>query len=157
MKSTLKNAMLKVAGKNNIQVRTADATFINLPDNTNSLHLPGATYGFCVRLSPEERDAIFLEAKSYQTNRISSSEEWLPIKENIYPLYWGKDKSLGERIYRHLKNNSEGTGLVRLCAYSSLINKEIACVSLTVTKYTNLESELRNSHADLLKTSSKIL
>jgi len=153
----LNSAMLSVAEKNGIMPCTAQSTFINQRDNGGVLVLPGAVYGFCVRLTNDERISVFQESQEKNTNRIAQEHDWIPIKEDIYPLYWGKDKSLGERIYRHLKNNSKSTGLVRFCAYSTLIGKKIACLTLTVTKFEILESELRKIHTDLLKTSTELL
>jgi len=158
MESILKETMITVAKTEKIGVcSSSQATVIISLDNKFSLSLPGATYGFCARFSDEERKAIFLEAQQYGTNRISSLSQWLPIRDDIYPLYWGKDISQGERIRRHWKNNSNGTGLVRFCAYSNLKEKEIACVSLTVTEYEKLEFALQYRYKDLLKTSNRKL
>jgi len=126
------------------------------PQTKKALSLPGSTYGFCVRLNDQERDAVFNEAISKGTTRLNNVQEWLPLTENIYPLYWGKDKMLGARIHQHLKN-TKTTGLARLCAYTTLHGKEIACVSLTVTQYSELEVALQNERPHLLLAVTRVL
>lgn len=156
MLTVLKNKMDEVASVENIQQRVAEGTFINQSSNSNVLVFPGATYGFCVRLNTIEHKAVFLEAQQKGTARLNKIQDWKPIQDDIYPLYWGKEKYAGERVNRHLKNNSQGTGILRLCAYASLHNKEIACVSLTVANNTDFEKAMQRNHPDLLKTSNSI-
>ena len=156
MQSELKNAMEVVAASKGILQTIAEGVFTNNQTNDKVLNLPGAAYGFCVRLDDSERDNVFAEALQKNTSRLSDVHEWLPLKDNIYPLYWGKDKMLGARIHQHLKN-TKATGLARLCAYTSLHNKEIACVALTVTKYAELEEALQAKHPHLLLAVTRVL
>jgi len=148
--------METVANREGVEQTIADGTFTNRSNNSKVLELPGAVYGFCVRLNDNERNSVFEEARSKQTTRLKNIQEWLPLQDNIYPLYWGKDKMLGARIHQHLKN-TKTTGLARLCAYTSLHNKEIACVVLIVTRYSELETALQETHPHLLKAVTRVL
>ena len=156
MQSALRNFMEEMASRNQIKIVVAEGVFTNTLTNKKALNLPGSVYGFCVRLNEQERDSIFSEAKSKKTTRLSNVQEWLPISENIYPLYWGKDKMLGARIHQHLKN-TKTTGLARLCAYTTLHGKEIACAALTVTKYSELEATIQNERPHLLLAVTRVL
>lgn len=157
MQAVLKKFMEEIASRNKIQMVVAEGIFTNTHANKNALNLPGSVYGFCVRLNEQERYSVFTEAKSKKTNKLFNVQEWLPLRENIYPLYWGKDKRLGARIQQHLQNNARGTGLARLCAYTTLHNKEIACVALTVTKYSELEDAIQNECPHLLLAVDRVL
>lgn len=145
-----------IASKNKIKMDAAVGVFTNSETNVNSLVLPGATYGFCVRLSPDQRHNVFKESQNFRTNRFVEISCWSSIQDDIYPLYWGKDKMLGARIHQHLKN-TQTTGLARLCAYTSLHGKEIACVALTVSKYAELELALQRDRPHLLKAVTRVL
>lgn len=148
--------MKAVADREGIQQTIAAGVFKNSPNNAKILDLPGAVYGFCVRLEANEHTRVFSEAEEKGTTRLGDIHEWRPLRDNIYPLYWGKDKMLGARIHQHLKN-TKTTGLARLCAYTSLHSKEIACVALTVTRYSDLEAALQIAHPHLLKAVTRIL
>ncbi|HLO64938.1 MAG TPA: hypothetical protein VK165_18405 [Azonexus sp.] len=138
----------------------AFGTFVNEPDNSKKTITPGGVYGFFVKLSADEVDLLFAEARSKNTLAINLRANFKPLVENIYPLYWGKDKSLGSRINAHIKNpdgraqGKTGTGLVRLCAYSTLHGKEIGVVAVTVSDYSAFERHIRSIYPDLLKTKS---
>lgn len=156
MQAALRGFMEGVATRNQIQMAIAEGVFTNTATNQNALNLPGSTYGFCVRLDEQERAAVFNEALTKRSSRLNNIQEWLPLAEGIYPLYWGKDKMLGARIHQHLKNTKK-TGLARLCAYTTLRGKEIACVSLTVTQYSELEAALHRERPHLLLAVTRVL
>ena len=156
MQTVLRLFMEEVAARNQIQMAVAEGVFTNTSTNKNILSLPGATYGFCVRLSDQESDSVFNEARSKQTARLTNVEEWHPIKKDIYPLYWGKDKMLGARVHQHLKNTKK-TGLARLCAYTTLHGKEIACVALTVSQYSEFEAALHRERPHLLLAVTRVI
>lgn len=63
---------------------------------------------------------------------------------------------LGARIHQHLKNTQK-TGLARLCAYTTLHDKEIACVALTVMEYSQFEAALQISRPHLLLAVTRVL
>jgi len=156
MQGVLKRFMEEVASRNQIQMAVAEGVFTNTATNEKALNLPGSTYGFCVRLNDQERQAVFRESLTKRSSRLNNVQEWRPIAEDIYPLYWGKDKMLGARIHQHLKNTKK-TGLARLCAYTTLHGKEIACVSLTVTQYSELEAALHQERPHLLLAVTRVL
>ena len=156
MQGVLRNFMEEVAARRQIQMAVAEGVFTNSATNSKVLNLPGSTYGFCVRLNENERNSVFGEALTKRSSRLERIQEWRPLAENIYPLYWGKDKMLGARIHQHLKNTKK-TGLARLCSYTTLHGKEIACVSLTVTQYSELEAALHRERPHLLLAVTRVL
>jgi hypothetical protein len=156
MHDLLLTAMNAIAVQTGITPAITAGTFINTADNAKALSLPGSVYGFCVRLNVQERDAVFAEAMQYDSNKLSQADNWTPITEDIYPLYWGKDKMLGSRIYGHLRNH-QTTGLARLCAYQTLQNREIACAVMTVNDNALFEKELHRAYPHLLKAVTRIL
>lgn len=90
-------------------VREVDATGeFSLSDNKPKL-FPGGVYGFFVELTKEEAKAFFSEASDRNAIYLKSFDQFKPIKDSFYPIYWGKDKSIGKRPYEHLKN-PKGTG-----------------------------------------------
>ncbi len=156
MQTTLRKFMEQVASNNNIQPAIAEGVFKNSETNEKVLTFPGSAYGFCVRLNEQELNSIFNEAITKRTARFGNIQEWRPISEDIYPLYWGKDKMLGAKIYQHLKN-TKTTGLARLCAYKALHGKDIACAALTVTNYSELEAALQMERPHLLMAVTRVL
>lgn len=134
--------------------------FINQRDNSQKFLIPGAVYGFFAKLSKEQAKALYGETKERKTNALKSLTDFKPILEDIYPLYWGKDKSLGSRINAHINNpdgkeqGKQGTGLIRLCAYTSLENVEIGVFTIVVSNYSDFEIHVRSKYPDLLKTKS---
>lgn len=156
IQTVLRKVMESAAIRKKIDLVVAEGVFINTSNNSKALNLPGAVYGFCVQLSDDERNALFAEAKLKKTSRFDTVSDWRPLQDDIYPLYWGKDKMLGARIYQHLMN-TKATGLARLCAYTNLHGKNIACVALTVTHYSDLERELQSTHPHLLLAVTRVL
>lgn len=119
----------------------------------------GAVYGFFALLNEREKVALFEEAKIKGTNDLSSISNLIPIANNIYPLYWGKDKRIGSRINVHLTNpdgleqgKKSGTALIRLSAYKALIGVKLAVFSIVVSKYSCFEKELQKAYPPLLLT-----
>ena len=132
----------------------AIGSFVNEADNSNKVIIPGSVYGFFVSLSQTEVKALFEEAKNKDTCRLKNINEFKPVIDDIYPLYWGKDKSLGARINAHIKNPKGKTGIARLCAYKCLHDKTISCIALVINDYSGFEKHLQESFPDLLKTKS---
>lgn len=115
---------------------------------------PGAVYGFAVRLSDEQKQQLFAEAKARGLSRLRELKDFVPIEGDLYPLYWGMDKQLGARVHQHL-NDPTGTGAVRLTTYRSLAERKMACVSLTVDDCRAAERALQTKFPDLLKTTTQ--
>ena len=115
---------------------------------------PGSVYGFFVKLSGEESKKFFNEALKRNATCLESPEKFKPIKDSFYPIYWGKDKSIGKRPYEHL-NNPKGTGSIRLSTYKSLKNKRIYSVAIIVNDNDKLEKHLQNKFPHLLLTKTE--
>lgn len=124
-----------------------------LCDETPKL-FPGSVYGFFVELTPEEVKALFEEAQNRSATFISSLENFKPIKDNYYPIYWGKDKSIGKRPYEHIKN-PKGTGAIRLSTYKSLHGKTIHSLAIVVDDNDKLENYLQRKYPHLLLTKTE--
>ena len=132
----------------------AIGTFVNEENNKNKTITPGSVYGFFVSLTENEKNILFEEAKIKGTLRLKNISSIKPVKDEIYVLYWGKDKSLGSRINAHINNPTGKTGLARLSAYKSLHNKTITCVALVVNNNSGFEAHLQREYPDILKTNS---
>lgn len=134
--------------------------FVNEPDNSKKIIVPGGVYGFFAKLNASQVEAFYQEAKKRGTNALKAESEFKPIIDDIYPIYWGKDKSLGSRINAHINNpdgkeqGKTGTGLIRLCAYESLKNVEIGVFTIVVNNYSAFERHVRSKYPDLLRTKS---
>ena len=135
----------------------ACGSFLNETNNKGKLITPGSVYGFFVSLSGDEKEELFQEAQLKQTLRPTNTSLIQPIKDNVYVLYWGKDKSLGARINAHVNNPKGKTGLARLSAYTSLHGKFISCFAIVVNNYSGFEAHLQRKFPDILKTKSREL
>lgn len=116
---------------------------------------PVGVYGFSVELDkPEE---LFEEAREKELSNLENPDEFIPIHgTKQYPLYWGKDSYIGQRIHPHLTGSDKykGTGLIRLNMYKSLRGKEIYCAIVIVDENTadKVERLLQKKFPNLLKT-----
>jgi len=115
---------------------------------------PGGVYGFFVELSDKEAREFFNEATERNTTFTKSFDKFNPIKDSFYPIYWGKDKSIGKRPYEHLKN-PKGTGSIRLSTYQSLKNKRIHSIAIVVDDNDKLERHLQTKFPHLLLTKTE--
>jgi len=115
---------------------------------------PGGVYGFFVTLSEDEAQCFFNEALKRNAANFKLIEEFKPISNSSYPIYWGKDKSIGKRPYEHL-GDPKGTGSIRLSTYKSLLNKEIHTVTIVVDDNKKLECHLQSKFPHLLKTKTE--
>lgn len=116
---------------------------------------PGSVYGFATCLTEAEKQVLFQEASQKGLSRINNASDFKPIEGNLYPIYWGKDKRIGDRPYQHLKDPAR-TGAIRLSTYKALKEKCICCAVVVVNDYDTVESVLRQAFPDLLKTTTKI-
>lgn len=145
-------AMRKVLAAEKLNEVAASGEIV-LPVSPQTL-FPGAVYGFAARLSKEDLHTSFQEATKRGLARPSMLESIKPIEDELYPLYWGKDKQIGARPYQHL-NNPVGTGAIRLSTYQSLLGKPIACATLVVSDHVAAERAIQKAFPDILKTSTK--
>ena len=76
----------------------------------------GSIYGVAVKLDCErDKSLLFKQIKDfYKKLNLKSSSEWNSIGGSYYPLYWGKDRNMGIRIYSHTKE-MKSTGTLQLC------------------------------------------
>ena len=148
----LSEAMKRVLANSGILEVPACGEFV-LPSVKTTL-FPGGVYGFGVCLSQEERQALFEEARNRGSARLADLEQFKPIEDLLYPLYWGKDKQLGARPYQHLQNPKK-TGAIRLSTYSMLKGKQIACAVVVVSDNIRAERIIQEAFPDLLKCSTK--
>ena len=132
-------------------VKQVDANGEFLLSDSKPTLFPGGVYGFFVELSEEEAQAFFDEASERNAAYLDSFEKFQPIQDCLYPIYWGKDKSIGKRPYEHL-NDPKGTGSIRLSTYYSLVNKRIHSIAIVVDNNDRLESHLQNKFPHLLLT-----
>lgn len=142
---------LSVAGVREVGIT---GEFDLLDKNNKPKLFPGGVYGFFVELTEEEAKAFFTETSNRNAIYLESFDQFKPIKDCFYPVYWGKDKSIGKRPYEHLKN-PKGTGSIQLGTYASLENKRIHCIAIVVNDNDKLESHLQNKFPHLLKTTTK--
>jgi len=140
---------LKLAGV--IEVEATGKFFLS--DSKPKL-FPGGVYGFFVELSEKEVQEFFNEAIERKASNLKSVSDFKVIKDNLYPIYWGKDKSIGKRPYEHLKNY-KGTGSIRLETYKSLVNKQIHSIAIVVDNNNKLERHLQKRFPHLLLTKTE--
>lgn len=115
---------------------------------------PAAIYGFAARFTEFEKLELFEEAQRRGLCSLNSINAFKPIEDDLYPIYWGKDKQLGARPYEHL-GNPDGTGAIRLSTYMALRGKTISCATLVVVDNSNAELAIQRAFPHLLKTSTK--
>ena len=130
--------------------------FINSADNKKKLPKSGSTYGFCAQLTPSQKKLLFAEVLKNNTGNLNTITEFNPMFEDAYPLYWGKDKSIGARLHQHL-TNPKGTGAVRLSQYKSLHGLDIVYALIITDDYRRMEKALQKKYPHLLKTTMKQL
>lgn len=148
--------MLEIV-KNELQaagVNEVDAKGVFYISEKNPKLFPGSVYGFFVALSEEEALVFFDEANGRNSSNLKTFKQFKIIKDDFYPIYWGKDKSIGKRPYEHLRN-PKGTGSIRLETYQSLALKKIHCIAIVVDDNAKLESYLQRKFPHLLMTKTK--
>jgi hypothetical protein len=143
--------MRQTLSEQNIQEVTASGEFVL--STVKPILFPGAVYGFAVRLSEIEREAFLVEAVARGLSRFTDVSKFVPILEDLYPIYWGKDKQLGARPHQHLRNPVK-TGAIRLSTYEALVGKTLACASLVVSDNSTAEIILQRAFPGLLKTTT---
>ncbi|EMA7644992.1 hypothetical protein WMY96_19265 [Vibrio diabolicus] len=136
--------------------QVAFGTYLNEKDNSKKILTCGSVYGFFVRLNNKQLNDLISEAKNKLTLK-NSVGDIKPIFDDVYVLYWGKDKSIGARLNAHIQNKSKGTSILRLCAYKSLENIKIGCYNIVVSNHDEFEVYLQKTYKQILKTTKQIL
>lgn len=119
-------------------------------DNCQLSESRGSVYGIAVKINSEnEKQEIF------KLNQKIGLEilKWKSIGCNYYPLYWGKDKSMGSRLDAHTKSPT-GNGTIQLNKKTALKNKDIIYGAILCSNSENIERELHEAYPDILKTTS---
>lgn len=113
----------------------------------------GCVYGFAVRLIERERFSLFDAAAQKGQVRLGAIDEWVPLWDNVYPLYWGKEWESGSRFRAHLNGHKRNGSL---CLYeqdyAALEGKTMLYASVRVSSHVQLEAHLRSCYPNLLKT-----
>jgi hypothetical protein len=109
--------------------------------------IDGGTYGFCVRLSPVEFDALKTESLSKGTWR----DNTVPLEGEIFPLYWGQDISPRSRLSSHLGATVKRTGALYLGSYETWKDKVFGYSVVLVADRKKVETELIKKYPPLLK------
>jgi hypothetical protein len=142
----------KTVGTDKIEFISGE--IVNAGNNNCKLSGPfGSVYGIAIKL--ENEDAIndvwkkttkFRKKNAVQTN-------WKSLGDNYYPLYWGKDKALGSRLFAHTKSQ-KSTGTIQLNKIKlqdyNIIYGAIQCINMETH-----EAKIHERYPDILKTSKK--
>ncbi|MGN0744023.1 MAG: hypothetical protein ACI4MZ_01935 [Christensenellales bacterium] len=108
----------------------------------------GSVYGIAIKLENEsDKTAAFLVAAGHR--KIQNINEWEPIKDNWYPLYWGKDKNMGARLTSHC-HALTSTATLQLCNIA--LKGEIIYGALPCVNYDTHEKTLISRFKPLLCT-----
>lgn len=110
----------------------------------------GCVYGFAVRID-ENLDELKEKLKEQCSVNNDTLDNWMPIKDNWYPLYWGRDLNMGLRLDSHVKEIT-GTGTIQLCKIDALKGHEVVYGALPCINYKENESKMHNRYPDILKT-----
>lgn len=108
----------------------------------------GSVYGIAIKLENEsdKMDAFSVTEGRRKTQDI---KEWEPIKDNWYPLYWGKDKNMGARLTSHC-HALTSTATLQLCNIA--LKGEIIYGALPCVNYDTHERTLISRFKPLLLT-----
>lgn len=111
----------------------------------------GGIYGIAILLENDDRKRDFFDRISSERKncRIKKVEEWKPIGQNYYPLYWGSDCNLGFRLFEHTKNNKTSSSI----DLSDLIfrNEKIIYGAILCKERQRVENLLHKNFTDLLR------
>jgi len=110
----------------------------------------GSVYGIWVKLNSTEKDELWNDILKINSKKnITDKENFLPIVEKWYPLYWGKDINPGSRIRAHA-NKPKGTSSLDLPKYKSLKKITVIYGNILVEKYYDFEKLLHSKYIPLL-------
>ena len=112
----------------------------------------GSVYGFAVKLNKNEKNTVFNSIPSeHRSARLSKADEWKSVGGDYYPLYWGKDKNMGIRIYSHTKTMKQ-TGTIQLNTIKGLEGRDVIYGAMPCLNQGEKEGVLHEKYPDLLKT-----
>lgn len=110
----------------------------------------GCVYGIAVFIDSDEKKKDFFKRVSSDRIKLPRKEEWKPIEQKLYPLYWGKDKNMGVRLAAHCRE-LKGTNTLQLCNID-LNGFDIIYGAVPCRNYEEHELELIRKYPCLLKT-----
>jgi hypothetical protein len=126
-----------------------DITF-NSSNNTFEIVLnAGNIYGILVQLDPKYKNLLWNEVAS--KTKIKDINNFIPVFDDWFPLYWGKDVQGAQRVYAHIKGH-KNNGNINMPLYSTLKKVNILYGSITVDNYVMFEKVIMNQFAPLLGT-----
>ncbi len=114
----------------------------------------GCVYGFAVRLIERERFSLFDAAAQKGQVRLGAIDEWVPLWDNVYPLYWGKEWESGKSGFAPISTATKGTDHSACMNRIMRLSKErpMLYASVRVSSHVQLEAHLRSCYPNLLKT-----
>lgn len=150
---TVKDRIIEIIKKEMEEIQVSEEQGFNSFKLTDKkiILFPGAVYSFFAILTEEEASSLYDEAKEKNTLNINDCKNFKPLFDNVYPLYWGKDKYIGKRLYEHL-TNPKGNGVIRLSKYNTLKDKQLYCYFVVVNDFSKLESHLQQKFPHILST-----
>lgn len=117
----------------------------------------GSVYGIAIELHGECDKHTVFEGIEPNYRKILNENDWKPIAEHYYPLYWGKDVNMGIRLFSHTKSmKSTGTLQLNNTRYKCLENHQIVYGAIPCINYKNHEDDLHKRYKDLMKTSKSV-
>lgn len=135
-----------LAGATNHQAGGSLSGAIEL-STTNKITQPyGAVYGVVVELNKESFDAL-----RPQLPKTRRGKQFVPLEEDWYPLYWGKDLTPPSRIRAHVQGHKNGNA--RLHQYAVLHNRPIRYGFAFVRDYEVFETLLHDRYPPILGSS----
>ena len=110
----------------------------------------GSVYGVAVLIKDDsDKEAIYNQVPIIQ--RAITIDKWKQLKDNYYPLYWGKDINMGARLQSHTKT-MQTTGTIQMNNLKCLIGHKAVYGAIPCANYEENERKLIKSYACLLKT-----
>lgn len=114
--------------------------------------LPGAVYGIAVVL--EDADALQLEEEAKKKKSLKNALSKLKRVElngtQAIPLYWGKDATIGFRLYRHLLDKNPKAGCLGGRFYQHLSSADLIVASVPVNDFVAFEKHMEREYPPML-------
>lgn len=113
----------------------------------------GSAYGIAIQIKKAEREKIYNAIKEDKHSKVDQIplDKWKPIRDDWYPLYWGKDKYAGSRINAHARTR-KSTGTLQINKREYLDGAKLIYGVVLCDKYSKIEKQLQRQYPCLLKT-----
>lgn len=121
----------------------------------------GFVYGFVIKIrnSKEKKELYNYLNKEDRCNQnsINKCKKWKPIKNDYYPLYWGRAVSAKSRLIQHIKG-ANGTNSIILNGLDMLKKYDIVFGAVFCgVDYDKVEKKMHKNYPDILKTIQPIV